>query len=638
LKNITDKIHQTYSDFIYKRTYSRFIDEDNRRETWNETVGRYDLFMSERVPNSLLTDYHNAMCAVHDQQVMPSMRALWSAGKALEKNNLAGYNCAYVAMDHQDKFSEMLYVLMHGTGVGFSVERQFVGELPVIPESFEYNGQYIIEDSKLGWKDAYEHCIASLYKGQEPKFEYLKIRPKGARLKTFGGRASGPAPLKELIDYTVRIFKGARGRKLNSLEVHDICCMVANCVVVGGVRRSACISFSNLSDQRMKHAKDGQFWLEHPQRSMANNSIAYTEKPDTAMFMEEWLNLMRSGSGERGIVNVEALRRKGEKFNRKNSSLLRLNPCAEAILADRGLCNLTEVVVRPNDDREELKAKLRNAVLLGCLQATLTDFPYISDKWKINAEEERLLGVSLTGVCDNKLFSKVNDKTKELLGDLRNYAHECSREFAKVLGIAEPKQVTLTKPSGTVSQLVNSSSGIHPRYADYYIRRVRVNAKDPVAKLLIEKGIPHSPEVGSEYDTANTFVFDFPIKSPRGSIVKSQWTAIEQLDYWSMFNECWCDGNPSVTIYVGEEEWVEVGAWVYKNWNQVCGLSFLPRDSSVYQLAPYEECTADEYHKACELWKTVSIDFDRDLPDYEQGDTTTGAQNLACQGGVCDLN
>ena len=638
MRLLTDKIHNIYQEFIYKRTYARFIEESNRREDWGETVGRYSDFFFNKIPKEIESDWSTAIAHIHLQEVMPSMRALWSAGKALEENNLAGYNCAYVAIDHPDKFSEMLYVLMHGTGVGFSVERQFVGELPSIPEMFEQlDCPYTVKDSKLGWKEAYKSCIRVLYQGGIPLFDYSQIRPKGAILKTFGGRASGPVPLKELIEYTVRVFKSAKGRKLNSLEVHDICCMVANCVVVGGVRRSACISFSNLSDQRMKHAKDGQFWLEHPQRAMANNSIAYTEKPDTAMFMEEWLNLMRSGSGERGVVNVEALIRKGKLSNRNNPEKLRLNPCAEAILSDRGLCNLTEIVVRPDDNANSLKEKIRSAVLLGCLQSTLTNFPNIHNDWKIIAEEERLLGVSLTGVCDNKLFSKVNDKTKELLSELKDYAHACSTEFAGYLNIPVPKQVTLVKPSGTVSQLVNCSSGLHPRYSDYYIRRVRVNSKDPIAKLLITKGIPHNPEVGQDYDTANTYVFDFPIKSPRGSITKDQWTAIEQLEYWSMFNEYWCDGNPSVTIYVGEDEWVEVGAWVYKNWNQVCGLSFLPKDTSVYQLAPYEEITAEVYHRLCDMYKTVSIDFDLDLPEYEQGDTTTGAQNLACQGGVCEI-
>jgi ribonucleoside-diphosphate reductase alpha chain len=598
------------------------------------------MFMKHKVPIDLIQEFMLACNLIEDQVVMPSMRALWSAGKALEENNLAGYNCAYVAMNHPDKFGEMLYVLMHGTGVGFSVERQYVAELPIIPEELKLDTvpqSLIIKDSKLGWKEAFDWCIRGLYDGCLCQFDYSRIRPKGARLKTFGGRASGPQPLKELIEYTIRTFKGAKGRRLNSLEVYDICCMVANCVVVGGVRRSACISFSNLSDQRLKHAKDGQFWLEHPYRAMSNNSIAYTEKPDSAMFMEEWLNLIRSGSGERGIVNVEAIQRKAKRFNRNDTSNLRLNPCAEAILKDRGLCNLTECVIKDTDTKETIKQKIRSAVLLGCLQSTLTYFPNISDEWEINAEEERLLGVSLTGVCDCKLFSKVNDKTKELLNELREYAHTCASEFAKLLNINVPKQVTLVKPSGTVSQLVNCSSGLHPRYSDYYIRRVRVTRKDPIAKLLIDKGVPYNPEVGQENGNINTLVFDFPIKSPRGSITRNQLTALEQLDYWNMFNTYWCDGNPSVTIYVGEDEWVEVGAWVYKNWKDVCGLSFLPRDNNSYPLAPYEEITSKAYHRACEMYKKVDIDFDLDLPPYELGDTTEGASTSACQGGTCEL-
>ena len=640
MTDLSKKIHSIYENFIYKRTYSRWVDSESRRETWLETVDRYKEFFKPRVPSSLINDFHYAIEAIDKFEVMPSMRALWAAGPALAENNLAGYNCAYVAMDKPYKFAEMLYVLMHGCGVGFSVERQFIGELPEVPvniEDFKF-GKHVVEDSKLGWKNAYATCIQHLYSGTVVQMDYSQVRPKGARLKTFGGTASGPQPLKDLMDYTIRIFKGAKGRKLNSLEVHDICCMIANCVVVGGVRRSACISFSNLSDQRMKHAKDGQFWLEHPQRAMANNSIAYTEKPDSAMFMEEWLNLMRSGSGERGIVNVEAIERKAKKFGRKDANKKRLNPCGEAVLSDEGLCNLTETIVRPWDTKDSLKDKIKSAVLLGTLQSTLTYFPNVSKSWTTNAEEERLLGVSLTGTCDNKLLSKVNDKTKELLSDLQNYANQCSVEFANKLGISNPKQVTLVKPSGTVSQLVNCSSGLHPRYSDYYIRRVRVNSKDPIAKLLIDKGVPHNPEVGQEYVTASTYVFDFPIKSPRGCVTRNQWTAIEQLEYWAMFNQYWCDGNPSVTIYVSEEEWVEVGAWVYKNWNQVCGLSFLPRDNHNYELAPYQEATAEEYHKACEMYKKVSIDFDVDLFEYEQGDTTQGASTLACQGNLCELS
>lgn len=633
---IQKKIDKLYSDFIAKRTYARWLEDEKKRESWEGSVGRYFNYTGSKVPTSLKDEWNNAQRLVTFKEVMPSMRGLWSAGPALEENNLALYNCAYIAMDEKEKFGEMLYILMHGTGVGFSVERQFIGLLPEVPMLVYADTGMTISDSKLGWKDAYDSCIRQLYNGYIPDFDYSQIRPKGTRLKTFGGRASGHEPLKQLIEYTIRIFKNAQGRKLNSLEVHDLCCMIANCVVVGGVRRSACVSFSNLSDQRLKHAKDGMFWQENPQRAMANNSIAYTEKPDSAIFMEEWLNLLRSGSGERGIFNAEAARKKANKMGRMEGEV-RANPCVEALLLDRQLCNLTEVVVRPSDTVDSLKEKIRAAVLIGCIQATYTDFPNVSPKWKENCEAERLLGVSLTGTCDSPLLRKVNEATKELLSSLKDYAHDCAKEFAKELGINVPKQITLTKPSGTVSQLVNSASGLHPRYADYYIRRVRVNIKDPIARLLKDKGVPCNPEVGQNWEDCNTLVFDFPMKSPRGSINRHMWTAIEQLEYWKMFNQYWCDGNPSVTIYVKEDEWVGVGAWVYNNWNQVCGLSFLPHDGGNYQLAPYEEVTAEKYHEATKLFSKLNIDLDVELDRYEQDDNTEGAKTYACVGGVCEL-
>ncbi len=635
---IQNKINVLYSNFIAYRTYSKWLDDLKRREAWDDAVQRYANYLKPRVPVELQNAFSYAISQIIAKEVMPSMRLLWSAGPACEENNFAAFNCAYVALNSPDKFGEMLYILMHGTGVGYSVERQYVGELPEVPLQFTKDSNpVVIADSKLGWKQAYDYCISSLYGGYIPTFDYSLIRPKGARLKTFGGRASGPQPLKQLLEFTIKIFTNAAGRKLNSLEVHDLCCMIANCVVVGGVRRSACISFSNLSDQRMKHAKDGQFWLENPQRSMANNSIAYTEKPDCGMFMEEWLNLMRSGSGERGIINTQALAKKGQFFNRKNVAGLRTNPCGEALLPDRGLCNLTEVLVRPKDTVDTLKDKIASAVLLGCLQSTLTHFPNVSDEWKTNAEAERLLGVSLSGTCDSQLFKKVDDKTKQLVAELRKYAHECANTYAKMLHINNPLQITLTKPSGTVSQLCNTASGLHPRYADYYIRRVRVNSKDPIAKLLVDKNIPWNYEVGQTEAEHTTLVFDFPMKSPRGSVNRHDWTAIEQLEYWSMFNQYWADGNPSVTIYVNDDEWVEVGAWVYKNWDQVCGLSFLPKDGGVYQLAPYEEIDADTYHNILKDWKNVSIDFGTELSHYEMEDNTEGAKTYACVGGSCEL-
>jgi ribonucleoside-diphosphate reductase alpha chain len=632
------EIDKLYSTFIAKRTYARWIDELKQRESWADSTNRYYDYVDGHVPASLKEEMQRARGLTLSFGVMPSMRGLWSAGPAMEDNNFAMYNCAYLAMDEVDKFSEMLYVLMHGTGVGFSVERQYVVQLPEVPEiPFLPSGQtYVVQDSKLGWMEAYQHCVTALYRGLVPKFDFSQVRPKGARLKTFGGRASGPEPLKQLFDFTARVFQNAQGRKLNSLEVHDICCMIANCVVVGGVRRSACVSFSNLSDQRLQHAKDGQFWLDNPQRAMANNSVAYTEKPDSAIFLGEWLNLLRSGSGERGIFNAQAARKKADAMGRSAGDV-RANPCVEALLKDRQLCNLTEVVVRPADTVDTLKEKIRAAVLVGCVQATYTYFPNVSAKWKENAEEERLIGVSLTGTCDSPLLRKVNDNTRELLTNLKQYAHECTKEFAEALGINVPKQVTLTKPSGTVSQLVNSASGLHPRYADYYIRRVRVNAKDPIARLLMDKGVAWNPEVGQSLDDYNTVVFDFPMKSPRGSVNRHMWSALEQLEYWKMFNQYWCDGNPSVTIYVKEDEWVGVGAWVYANWSQVCGLSFLPHDGGNYQLAPYEELTADEYHAAVKAFARVKVDLDAELNAYEQEDHTEGAKTYACTGGSCEL-
>ena len=634
---LTEKIHDLYSEFIYKRTYSRWIPEQNRRESYNESIDRYGDFFIARIPESIRSSYAKALNHIEEKGVMPSMRAFWSAGPALEESHIAAYNCAYIAIEKPKNFAEMLYVLMHGTGVGFSVERQFVQALPKVPQQIEdTNEQIIVEDSKLGWAKAYEVFIERMFAGSAPQVDVSQVRPKGARLKTFGGRSSGPDPFVALIKFTKNLFQKAKGRQLNSLEVHDICCKIADCVVVGGVRRSACISFSNLSDQRMKHAKDGQFWIEAPQRALANNSIAYTEKPDSAMFLEEWINLLRSGSGERGIFNVASARRKADFFKRRAGDL-RGNPCLESLMFSEEFCNLTEVVVGANDTVADIREKIESAVLLGCVQSTLTDFPYISDSWRENCEEERLLGVSLTGVCDNSLFKKVNEPTRRLLADLRKFAHERSEFYAKALGINTPKQVTLVKPSGTVSQLCNCSSGIHPRYSDYYIRRVRVSSKDPIAKLLKDKGVPCNPEVGQTWEDHSTLVFEFPIKSPRGSLQRTDFSALEQLEYWKMFNTFWCDGNPSVTIYVKEDEWVEVGAWVYENWDDVCGLSFLPFDGGLYPLAPYEEISKETYYNLCKLYQKVSIDFDLELSQYEIEDETQGAQELACTGGSCEL-
>lgn len=633
------KIESLYSEFIAKRTYTRWVDSEKKRESWVEAIDRYDNHFGKYVPESLRTDFNIAISYMKAKETVGSMRALWAAGPALEENSFAAFNCAYVSVDAVEKFGEILYILMHGTGMGFSVERQFTTKLPELPTEFEKEVAeelFVIDDSKLGWKLAFDHCINSLYAGKIPCFDYSLIRPKGARLKTFGGRASGPDPLKQLFNFTIRVLTNAKGRRLNSLEVHDIVTKTCECVVVGGVRRSAGVSFSNLSDQRLKHAKDGQFWIENPQRAMSNNSVAYTEKPDTGMFMEEWLNLMRSGSGERGIFNANAAREKADRMGRMPGDV-RANPCVEALLLDRQLCNLSEVIARFNDTVETLKSKIRAAVLLGCVQSMEVNFHNVHEDWKKNAEAERLIGVSITGTCDCPLLKKNNDKTAKLLRELKRYAHDCASEFASALGINTPKQITLNKPSGTVSQLSNCSSGLHTRYADYYIRRVRVNAKDPIAYLLLSKDVPCNPEVGQTWEEYSTLVFDFPMKSPRGSLNREDFTAVEQLEYWKMFNDNWCDGNPSVTIYVKEDEWVEVGAWVYQNWDSVCGLSFLPFDGGSYQLAPYEEIDRDHYHELCKLYSKVDIDFDLELNMFEQEDNTTGSQERACSGGNCEL-
>lgn len=634
---LQEKIETLYSEFIAKRTYTRWLDIEMRRESWVEAVERYEKHFERFVPESIRAEFKSAIEYKKSKEVMGSMRALWAAGPALDESSFAGYNCAYVAIDEPVKFGEILYLMMHGTGVGFSVERQYTSKLPEVPSDF-IDDSYIwkVQDSKLGWKEGLDHCIDSLFKGIIPKFDFTLLRPKGARLKTFGGRSSGPDPLKQLYAFVIKVIKNAKGRKLNSIEVHDIATMTGECVVVGGVRRSACISFSNLSDQRMKHAKDGNFMLENPQRRMANNSVAYTEKADSTIFLEEWLNLIRSGSGERGIFNAQSARKKADKYNRMLGDV-RSNPCVEALLMDRQLCNLTEVVIKWDDTIDQIKKKIEGAVILGCVQSLMTKFENVSPLWKENAEAERLIGVSLTGVCDSVLFKKINDKTSKLLRELKDYAHECAERFAKELGIICPKQVTLVKPSGTVSQLCNCSSGLHTRYSDYYIRRVRVNAKDPMALLLLSKDIPCNPEVGTTWEDYNTLVFDFPMKSPRGSLTRDDFTALEQLEYWKMFNDNWCDGNPSVTISVKEDEWVEVGSWVYKNWDSVCGLSFIPFDGGTYQLAPYETITRDEYHDLSKPYLKIDIDFDKDLNTFEKEDGTTGAQTLACTGGTCEF-
>jgi ribonucleoside-triphosphate reductase len=617
-----------YQEFIYKRSYSRWIPEKGRRENWDETVSRYADFFAPRVPSVLLDWFDGAIESVRKREIMPSMRCLWSAGAALENDHIAGYNCAYTAMDSVKSFSEILYILMNGAGVGFSTERQYINLLPAVPSTVSQGTlafTWVVEDSKLGWAEAYDALLRHLYEGFVIKLDLSLIRPKGAPLKTFGGRASGPEPLLQLIKFTVNTFKNAAGRKLNSLEVYDLVCMIANCVVSGGVRRSSTINLSNLTDIRMRDAKVGQFYLEHPQRMLSNNSVVYTEKPDMGIFTEEWLHLMRSGSGERGIINRESLQGSAAQTGREERDF-GTNPCGEIILRNKQFCNLTEVIVRPWDNYYSLKRKVMHATLLGCLQSGLTSFKYLSPEWKANCEEERLLGLSLTGLMDNlPIWNN--------LKDLREVAWSYAKDISEEMGITCPKAITCVKPSGTVSQLVGCASGIHPRHSPFFIRRVRVSSTDPVARLLLAQEVPHHPETGQEEGNANTLVFDFPQEAPKNSVFRGL-PALTQLDAWLKVKQDWCDHNPSCTIYVREHEWLEVGAWIYRNWDWVGGLSFLPYDGGIYELAPYEEISEETYKTLTQ--NTVDIDWSL-LHKYERNDNTEGAKTYACTGDKCEL-
>lgn len=569
------------------------------------------------------------------------MRAMMTAGKALEKDNIAGFNCAYVAIDDPRAFDEAMYISMCGTGVGFSVERQFINQMPLIAEEFYPTDTIIkVKDSKIGWASAYRELIQLLYAGLIPTWDTSAVRPKGARLKTFGGRASGPEPLHALFRFTVQTFKGAAGRKLTSIECHDIMCTIADVVVSGGVRRSAMISLSNLSDDRMRDAKSGQWWIENGQRALANNSAVFTEKPNMKQFMKEWLALYESRSGERGICNRQAFtaqsKRTGRRKLENNEGKLieyGTNPCGEIILKSCQLCNLTEVVVRPVDTREDLMRKARLATIIGTIQSTMTNFRYLRNKWKKNTEEERLLGVSLTGIMDHPILSEVSDESAQLLRDLRDYTIQINTEFSERMGINPSVSITCVKPSGTVSQLVDSSSGIHTRFADYILRSVRNDVKDPLGKLLKTYGIRCEPDVTKPNDTE---VFYFPLKSPKGSKTRNDLTALQQLEIYLMYKLNWCEHNPSCTVYVKEHEWLEVAAWVYRNFDEIAGISFLPSTDHVYQQAPYADITEEEYNKtAAEM--PQDIDWSR-LSEFETTDeAVTAHREIACSAGVCEL-
>jgi len=622
---------KAYEDFIHLSRYSRFIADWYRRETWGETVDRLIGFWKEQIGNNVITDaeFQEVHDAVYDKEVMPSMRSMWSAGDALSKNHFRGYNCSFAEVDHPRVFDEILYILMAGTGVGFSAEASAVNKLPIINDQFVKTERTIsIEDSAEGWAKGLRKLVADLYLGNIHEWDYSKVRPEGARLKTMGGRASGPEPLKRLFEFVTNTFKNAAGRKLRPIEVHDIVCKIAEIVVVGGVRRSALISLSDLTDPEVRDAKSGMWWENNSQRALANNSASYDQKPSMDVFMEEWLALKKSGSGERGIYSRYGAQRNTNGGRRDSSQIRGTNPCAEILLRSGQLCNLSEVVCRVNDTEEDLKRKVRIATILGTFQASLTDFKYVRKIWQKNCEEESLLGVSLTGIQDCKLLQNPDPK---LLKEMKDVAIQTNREYAERLSINPATAITTVKPSGTVSQLVDSASGIHGRFAPYYIRSVRQSNNDPLTQLLKDQGVPNEPDA---MNLERTTVFYFPIKSPQGATLANEQTAIEQLENWLTYQTWWSEHSVSVTIYVKEHEWLEVGDWVFKNFDNVTGISFLPYSEHTYAQAPYSPCTEQEYIKAVHAFPEVNFNL---LDNYEIEDTTEGAQTLACAAGGCEI-
>jgi ribonucleoside-diphosphate reductase alpha chain len=618
-----------YQRFIHASRYARWVPNESRRETWDETVtrytdffkGRYDIFPAEEVNK-----------AIRELKVMPSMRCLMTAGSALERDEIAGYNCSFLAIDNPKAFDEVMYILMCGTGVGFSVERQFTNNLPVVAEEFHETDSVIrVKDSRIGWASAYRELISLLYSGRVPKWDVSGIRPAGARLRTFGGRASGPKPLEDLFEFTVHTFRKSAGRKLNSLECHDIVCKVADIVIVGGVRRSALISLSNLTDDRMRNAKNGAWWESDVQRALANNSVAYTEKPDVGIFLKEWGTLYESKSGERGIFNRVAATKKALSNGRRNVDGYDYgtNPCGEIILRSKGVCNLSEVVIREKDTLDDLKEKIRIATIIGTFQSTLTNFRYLRGEWKRNQEEERLLGVSMTGIMDHPVLSQASTQCAEWLTELREYAIEVNKEWADRLGIPQSVAITTVKPSGTVSQLVGCSSGIHPAYSKHYIRTVRMDNKDPLTQFFKDSGVPAEPDV-TKPDSIT--VFSFPQKGSQSGVTRNETNAIEQLKLYSIYQKNWTEHNPSITVYYKDDEFLEVGAWIYNNFDGVSGVSLLPHSDHVYKQAPYQECTEEEYNEAVANFPTL------DWSQFnEVEDTTTATQELSCTAGVCEV-
>ena len=639
-----------YQSFIHLSRYARWDYDQRRRETWEETIDRYFNFFKEHLKENCnydLTDKEikEIRNAVVDLDVMPSMRCLMTSGEALKRENVAGYNCSYVKVDSPRSFDEILYILMNGTGVGFSVEEEYVNKLPSVAEEFyDTESVIVVRDSKLGWAKALKELYGMLWMGQVPTWDLSKVRPAGSPLKTFGGRASGPEPLEDLFKFSINIFKNAAGRKLRPVEAHDLVCKIAEIVVVGGVRRSALISLSNLGDREMRYAKSGNWWETNVQRALANNSVNYKEKPDVGTFMREWLSLYDSKSGERGIYNSMSAKRTTEKLNQEKDkdgqNIIRrdaredfgTNPCSEIILRSREFCNLTECVVRGWDDTKSLKKKVRFATILGTWQSTLTNFKYLTGEWKRNCNEERLLGVSLTGIMDN---ADTNGSTGGLDGrlrELRKEAIKTNKEWSEKLGIPQSAAITCVKPSGTVSQLVDSASGIHARHNPYYIRTVRGDNKDPITKFMKDQGFPCEPDVTKPNHTT---VFSFPMKSPDGAVCRQDMTALEQLELWKTYQEHWCEHKPSVTISVKEDEWVDTASWVYNNFDDISGISFLPFSDHTYKQAPYQDCSAEEYE---ELYSKMPKNVDwTGLSDYEQKDYTAGSQELACSAGVCEV-
>lgn len=620
-----------YQAFIHTSRYARWLEDEGRRESWAETVSRY---ISNLVHTKVDAITENEIeQAILNLEIMPSMRAMMTAGPALERDNTAGYNCSYLPVDDPKSFDEAMFILLCGTGVGFSVERQFISKLPEVPQLFDSETIVVVKDSKEGWAKALRQVIALLYSGEIPKWDVSKVRPAGARLKTFGGRASGPAPLVDLFNFVVKVFKDAQGRKLSSIECHDVMCKIGEVVVVGGVRRSAMISLSNLSDDRMRHAKSGQWWENDPQRALANNSVAYTEKPDALSFMREWMALVESGSGERGIFNRQASKKQAAKNGRRDPNWeFGTNPCSEIILRPYQFCNLTEVVVRATDTIDTLEHKVRLATILGTIQSTYTKFPYLRKVWQKNTEEERLLGVSLTGIMDNPLMTTANAGLEQTLEHLKNVAVTTNTEWADKLGIPVSAAITCVKPSGTVSQLVDSASGIHARHSPYYIRTVRGDNKDPLTQFMKDQGIPSEPDA---FKPEQTTVFSFPVKSPEGAVVTEDLSAIDQLKMWLAYQRNWCEHKPSVTINVKKNEWFEVGAFVYEHFDEMSGVSFLPYNEHTYQQAPYQEVGKSEYEQLLALMPKA-IDWSK-LSEYEKEDNTAGSQTLACSGDSCEI-